>query len=218
MLHDGGLKTLLEQRDQIFANVGAGPCGVAIGGIFAPGLFFCAEVRAQIGTAQCKERADNGAGVARHRVNSAKSGEAGAAKDVSEHGFGLIVGGVGYGDSGGVAGGDKLIEKGVTRAAPGVFEIGLVPFGVYGDIGAPGVEGEGVFRGEGGDEFFVCVGGAAAELMIEVGDGEDDPEFSAELQQQVEKRDRVGSRGDGDSYAVAGLERLAGADFLQQAG
>jgi hypothetical protein len=137
---------------------------------------------------------------------------------VSENGFGLIIGGVGYGDSGGVAAGDKLIEKGVPRAAPGVFEVSSVSFGVGGDIGAPGVEGEGVFRGEGGDKFLVGVGSSAAELMIEVGDREDDTEFGAELQQQVEKRDGIGSRGDGDSYAIAGLEELPGADFLQQAG
>jgi len=173
------------------------------------------EVGAEVGAAECEERADYVSG---DGVDATEACEAGASQDVSENGFSLIVGGVGYGDSGGVPCGDELIEEGVTRSAPSVFEIGFVAFSICGDIGAPSVEGEGMFRGEGGDEFLVGVGSAAAELMIEVGDGEDDAELRAEFQQQVEERDGVGATGDGDGYSIARLEELASADFLQQAG
>ena len=68
------------------------------------------------------------------RVNAAESGEAGATKDVSEDGFGLIVGSVGDSDSVELAFGDETLKEGVARATGRLFEIGALAFRLGGDV------------------------------------------------------------------------------------
>ena len=153
-------------------------------------------------------------------MNAAEAGQACAAQNVSEHGFGLIVGGVGDGDFRDVIGGNEPIEKGVTGAARGVFEVGLVALCVRCDVRATAVKWQVVLRGECGDEFFVGVGSAATQLMIEMGDADDDAELRAQFQQQMQQalrnqrlrklrrlRDRLGGKIPAHGYvAIAGLK------------
>jgi hypothetical protein len=163
MFDDGGLELGCEEREEFFAEAGAEARGVLIGGVLAPGLFFGAEVGAEVGPTDVKQRADDGFGLG---MDAAEAGEAGAAEDVGEDGFGLVVGGVGYGDAIDFFCGDEAGEKVVAGAAGGVFEIGFFAFGLGGDVEAFEMKVEMMLGGELGDEFFVGVGGAAAELVI----------------------------------------------------
>jgi len=107
---------------------------------------------------------------------------------------------------------DELGEEIVAGAASGVFEVGLFAFGFGGYVFVSGVEGEMVFGRELGYEFFVVVGLLAAKLVIEVDYAEDDAEFFAEFEEQVEEGNGIGAAGDGDSDAVAGVEETGGAN------
>jgi hypothetical protein len=49
MFDDGGLEIFFEEGDQFFTDAGARFCDVEIGGIFAPRLFFRAQVGAKFG-------------------------------------------------------------------------------------------------------------------------------------------------------------------------
>ena len=60
--------------------------------------------------------------------------------------------------------------------------------------------------GEFGDEFFVGVGGAATEFVIEVDDGEDNAEFLAQFEEEKKESDGIGTTGNGDADAGAGAE------------
>jgi hypothetical protein len=60
-----------------------------------------------------------------------------------------------------------------------------------------------VARGENGNEFFVGVGGASAELVIEVDNRKNDSEFFTKFKKEKKQSDRVGATRNGDSKALA---------------
>jgi hypothetical protein len=170
-------------------------------------------VGAEVGAAECEQGADNVSG---DGMDAAEACESCATKDVGQHGFGLIVSGVGYCNFGGVASSDELIEEGVAGAAGGVFQISLVALCTCGDVGSTCVERQIVFRSQRSDEFFVGVGRAAAKLMIEVGHADRNAEFCAQLEQQIQKRDGIRAAGNRDGYAIARGEEFLSANMLQQ--
>src|SRR5882724_12767775 len=110
-------------------------------------------------------------------MDSAEAGESGAAQDVGEDSFGLVIGGVGYGEPGQFFFFDESSEKGVARPASGILEVCLFAFGFGGNVLPADVKWKIVFGGEFGYEFFICFGALAAELVVEVDDVEDDAEF-----------------------------------------
>ncbi len=116
-------------------------------------------------------------------MDSAEAGQTGAAKNVSENGFCLIVGGVGHGDLGGEAVFDQLCEEGVAGAAGGVLEVGFVAFGFRGNVRASDVKRQREVRGQVGYEFLVGVRGATPQLVIEMGDAENDAQLRAQLEE-----------------------------------
>ena len=163
VLDNGGLELRFKQGKKLFTDAGAETGSVLIGGVFAPGLFSGAQIGAEVGATDVKERTDHAFGL---RMNAAEASEAGAAKDVGEDGFGLVVSGVSYGDAIDFFGRHEPGEKLVAGAASGVFEVGFFAFSLSGYIGALEMKVEAVFSCELGDEFFVGVGSAAAELVV----------------------------------------------------
>jgi len=139
-------------------------------------------------------------------MDAGETGDTGTAEKVSQHRFGLIVGGVSGGDTAGVAASGDLRKKLVTRAASSVFEIGFLVARFGSNICAGDMKGEIVKRGELGDEFLVGIGSAAAQTVIEVGDGEHQAALFADFEEKSEKGHRVGASGDGDSHAIAGAK------------
>jgi len=202
---DGGLKLFFQERQEPEANASTGAFGVAIGGVFAPGLAAGTEISAKIGAADFEERAKDSAGFG---VNAAKAGEAGAAEDVSEDGFGLVVGGVGHGNFVEKAFGDETVEEGIAGTARGVFKIGALAFGFSGDVFAGHEELQAVFGGEPGDEFLVGFGGAAPQFVIEMNDGKNDGKFFAQFDEEMEEGDRIGAAGNGNADARARTQDL----------
>jgi hypothetical protein len=152
----------------------------------------------------------------RDGMNAGEAGESGAAEDVGENGLGLIIGGMSDGDVHGVAIGDELTEEGVAGSAGSVFEIGFVALRLDSNVRVGDAEGQFVFGGELGHEVFVCVGGTAAELMVEVCDAEDDAELCAKFEEQVQESNGIGAAGDGYGDAVARVNEMLGAHVLQQ--
>ena len=69
--------------------------------------------------------------------------------------------------------------------------------------------------GEFGDELLVGVGVGAAQLVVEVGDGNHDAEVLAQFKQHAQQRNRVCTTRDGDSYTVSGAWQVAFADVVK---
>ena len=103
-------------------------------------------------------------------MDASESGESGAAKDVGEDGFGLVVSGVSDGNSGAMAGINQRLEEIIASTTASVFEVGAFHFGFTSYMSGSRVKFQSMFGGEIGDEFFVGVRGAAAEFVIEVND------------------------------------------------
>src|SRR5580700_980939 len=103
-------------------------------------------------------------------MNSAEAGESGAAQDVGEDGFGLVIGGMRYGQPRQFLFVDEAREKTVARAASRIFDIGLFAFGFGGDVFSSNVKGQIILGSELGYEVLVGVGLLAAELVVEVDD------------------------------------------------
>src|SRR6516162_1864245 len=183
MLDHGGLKNFFEQRQKLEANSRAHATGVAVGRVFAPSLTAKAEVRAQFVAAECEQGAKDDAGF---RVNSGEPGETGAAKNVREDGFGLVIGSVGNGNFVEMSVAGEAFKERVAGAPRGVFEVGVLAPGLGGHVLVRKEKWKIVAGSEGSDESLVGVGGSATQFVIEVGDGKDEAEWLAEFEKKKE--------------------------------
>jgi hypothetical protein len=111
--------------------VGTRAFGVAIRGIFTPRLAKGAKVSPKFVATEFKEGTKDAAKLG---VNAAEASEAGATQEVSEDGFGLVVGGVRDGDSVDLAFGNEALKEGIASTPRGVFEIGPFAHGLGGDV------------------------------------------------------------------------------------
>lgn len=205
MIDDRGLELLLEKRHELQADASTGTFAVAVRGVLAPDLTTVAKVGAKLGPAQSEQRAKNGAGFG---MNASQSGQAGAAENVSQDSLGLVIGGVGHGNFIEFAFRDQPVEESVTRAAGRFFEVGLFPLGLAGDVFSVNKKWQMVSSGERGDKFFVGIGSAPTQLVIEMGDRQDNSPFFANFEQQEKKRNRVRAAGNCDPDAPAWLEKI----------
>jgi hypothetical protein len=183
MLDHGGLKNFFEKRQKLEANSRAHATGVAVGRVLAPSLTAKAQVRAQFVAAECQQGTKDDAGF---RVNSGEPGETGAAKNVGENGFGLVIGSVGNGNFVEVSVAGEAFKEGVAGAAGGVFEVGVLEPGLGGHVFVRKEKWKIVAGGEGSDESFISFGGSATQFVIEVGDEKDDAESFAEFEKKKE--------------------------------
>jgi hypothetical protein len=79
---------------------------------------------------------------------------------------------------------------------------------MLGDVAAGEVKFQGVLAGQTIDELLVCIRFGAAQLVIEMDDGENDAEFVAQFCQQAKQRDRINPAGNCDADAVAGMKQF----------
>src|ERR1019366_8193224 len=86
---------------------------------------------------------------------------------------------------------------------------------VFTDVGASGKKRQVVLLGKFSDKLLVSVRFGATQLVIKMGDEENDAEFRAQFQQNAQQGDGVGSAGNGHSHAVACTEQLALANVLK---
>ncbi len=154
---------------------------------------------------RAKEGAAGGAGHVRDGQHAAEPAHAGAAEEVQEDGFDLVVGGVAGDD--GVAlllfGGEG--EELVPHEACSFFDA-AVP--LHGDFANGAFAGDD-FEAEGGrvvaDELEVG-GRAGPELVVEMGHFQLEAEPFAEGEQEMEEGEGVGPAGDCDEKASAAAE------------
>src|SRR5229473_8624742 len=91
MFNDGRLELSLEQRKELLSDPRAHSFHVAVGSVFPPELFPCAQVCPQFRPPNFQQGPNNGTG---HRMNSAKPRETRATEEMCENGLRLIVGSV----------------------------------------------------------------------------------------------------------------------------
>jgi hypothetical protein len=189
MLDNGGLESLFEKRQEFRADAGTQAAGIAVGRVFAPSLAAKAEVRAQLVAAEFEQGAEDHPGFG---VNAGEPGKAGAPKNVGEDGFGLVVGSVGDGDVVETSGAGEAFEEGVAGAAGSVFKIGVLAPGLAFDVFVRDEKRKIMAGGKRGHKSFVGVGGAAAQFVIEVGDGKDDAERFTEFEEKKKQSHGIG--------------------------
>ena len=211
-----------ELGEELVADLVAGEGGVGVGGVVAPGLVGLLEEDFDFGAARVEEGAEDFAGALvgvvdeDYGVDGAEALSPGAAEELHEDGFGLVVEGVGGEDAVGVAKGDEGGEVLVADGAGGLFDsLGLAGgagFGdAVGDAGVVEVEGDVEAGAEGFDELMVGGGFfGGADAVVDVGGGEADAEGFAGCGvggvEGEEEGDGVGSAGDGYADAVAGAD------------
>ena len=202
---------LPEEREDGVADAVAGEGLVGVGGVFAPGLILLAEEGLDIGTTSLEEWAEDSAlWQSDDRVDGAEALGPGAAEELHEDGFGLVVEGVGGEDGVGVAGAEEGGEEIVAQGAGGLFD-GLSGFGrAGGDVCVVKVERDFEADAEVFDETLVGVGLGCAEAVIDVDCAQADAESvvpgcigGVEGQEQGYG---VGTAGDGDADAVTGFD------------
>ena len=109
----------------------------------------------------------------------------------------------------------KLRQPLVAEFAGGVLDAELAGCGVLADVGATGEEQQVMLTGKFGNELFISIRIATAQLMVEVGDNEDDAQLQPEFEQDSQQRDGIRASGDGHSDAVARAQQAAFTDIVE---
>ncbi len=213
MRNDVRLELFFQQRNKFVADSGAKAGDILVGDVFAPLLFFCAQIGPELSAADVQKGAN---GVGRLGMDGAETGEPRAAKDVGEHGFGLIFGGVRGGNAVHDALLDEASEERVAGAAGGILEIGFFAASTGGDVLAADVQGQAELFGEASDEGFVGVGGFSAQFVVEMGDAQDDAERVANFKEQEEQGDGVCAAGDGHGDALSRAEKFPALNLAEE--
>ena len=68
-----------------------------------------------------------------------------------------------------------------------------------------------------GDELLVGIGFCSPQLMIEMDGREDDAEFRTQFEHDSQQGYGIGSAGNGDTHAVAGVEQVLATDVVEDA-
>ena len=140
-------------------------------------------------------------------AHATQSGGAGAAKEVHQHGLGLVVGVVGNGDGVGACGAGRLGEEGVAHAAGGVHWASAE----RGHLAA--LDGSGDVPGLGCGAHGLGLGSRlGAQAVVEMGHMELGAAVGAQPVKQVEQAERVGATGDGDEQARIRAQQPVGGE------
>lgn len=203
MLDGKRLEAFLEEGNQLAANAGASALSIAIAGVLAPGLAALPE----IGTQGCAPEGEQGANdFAGDWMNAGESSEPGAAEEMRENGLGLVIGGMCGSYAGKMSSFGDAGEPFVAGAPSGVLEIAFRASRKARDVGVRGMKLEAKPGGEPRDELLVCIGRATTQLVIEVESMQNDAQAFAEVIEQAQQCDGIGSPGDRYTNAVAGVE------------
>ena len=67
-----------------------------------------------------------------------------------------------------------------------------------------------------GDELFITIRLFPAQLVIEMNDRKNNPQLTAQLQQQSQKRNRIDPSRNGHTNAVSGPQRFIASDVADK--
>lgn len=136
----------------------------------------------------------------------------GAAQELHDDGFGLVVKGVRGGEGVGAAFGEEVGKGGVTEGAGGFFEAfaGLLLAGCGVDV----ADGEGNVQAgaEIADEGFIGVGLGAAQAVVDVDGGENEAQgllLGVGVKEGEQEGGGVGPAGEREGDTLAGVEEGA---------
>ncbi len=139
-------------------------------------------------------------------VDSGEAAGSGSTQQAEEHGFGLIVAGVGGGHRVQAISGGGALEEGVASAAPGSFQREMQTGGELRDI--LGCDG-GVERepgGEPGDEVGIGLRIRTAQSVVEMEDDGHDAQCRGELGQSPQQSHGISAATYGYADALAGSD------------
>ena len=197
----------LEQRQQLAADAVAGEGGVAVGGVFAPGLVQVIEEGLYFGACGLEQRTEDAAlGKFNEGMDAGKAFGPCAPQEFGEHCFGLVVARVGGGHSVERNFGQELSKPRVAEAAGGFFNGFAVGLGFGFCVHAGFVEGEFELRGQGAGKGEVGVGFFPAQAVMEMGGMQHQSELAAAAGEGAQQGYGIGSAGEADSDAEAGAE------------
>ena len=158
-----------ELGEELVTDFVAGVGCVGVGGVGAPGLVELGEPGFDFGAAGLQEGAENLSFCEwDDGVDGAEAFGPGAAEELHDDGFGLVVEGVGGEDGVGVAGGEERGEEVVAEVAGGFFDGFVCLSDTTGDAGLVKVEWDVVGDAEIFDEVLVGVGFFAAKAVVDV--------------------------------------------------
>jgi hypothetical protein len=136
-------------------------------------------------------------------MNPAKTSEARASQKVREHSFCLIVRRMCHCDSGANAGIRQRAEIVIPSTPRGILEVSSFLSGLLRDVERRGVKLQVVLGGQPGGEFFVGVGGFAAQFVVEMHDAQDDTQLFTQFEEQEQQRHGIRTAGYGHADAIA---------------
>src|SRR5271156_1229808 len=167
MRGDSRRKIAFKNGEKLFANSRAKPARITVRSFFTPDLVFRAEIVAQILAGDSEQRADNGAS---GRINARQASGSCSANQMSQNGFGLILGRVCYGDACRLSGGADALEECIAQAARGVFEIPSMTGGFGGNVLAGSHNLEPAITGQMLDELRIRCGSVTAQHVVKMND------------------------------------------------
>src|SRR5271154_1806592 len=165
MRGDSRRKIAFKNGKKLFANSRAKPARITVRRVFTPDLVFRAEIVAQILAGDSEQRADHRAS---GRINARQASGSCSANQMSQDGFGLILGGVCYGDASCLAGGADAFEECIAQASRGVFEIPSMTGGFGGNVLAGGHNLEATISRQICYELRVRCGSVAAQHVVKM--------------------------------------------------
>ena len=127
----------LEQRQQLVAHAVAKQRQVGVARVLAPRQAVAREMLEHPGARDAEQRADQQAAPGAHRAEPDASR---AAQQPEQHGLGLVVAGVGYGDRNGALAARYASQEGVALLARGALEALSVATCTAPDVGAAHVQ------------------------------------------------------------------------------
>ena len=156
---------LFEQWNDVVAHKVAAVDGVVVGGIGAVGQLVCVRVVGYFCAGATEQRAHD---VAVSGLDAAQSVDAGAACQVHQHGFDVVVGVVGYGYGATLFGLAQLLEPCVAQVACGHFNrnFALGRYGVGVEVDA--AKRQSVVVCQAGDKLGIGIGVGTAQMEIAV--------------------------------------------------
>ena len=207
MLANAGVP-LLKLGQKLVAETVAGVGGVAVGGVFAPGLTEAGEVRLDLGACRSEGGAENAAfGELNHRMDAGQAFGPRSAEEFAEDRFRLIVEGVGCGYCIELVCGQQPAKPGVAETAGGFLDglMMLARFDICIDLMGVELDAQGLCEVSG--ESLVEIGFFAAQAVVEVGGVQYDAQFRGSRGEGAGERDGIGSAGEADGQAQAGPEQ-----------
>ena len=163
--HHSGIKIAKEKWNELVANPRACAGSVLIGRIFPPGLSQIGKKLAQFLAPHFQQRTNSQPG---DWIDSRQARQAGAAQQMRQDSFGLVVRRVGHGDAIQAACFGHGSEKLIAQSPRGVFHVPAVKARFAGHIGAAGFKFQMEFLRQRFHEAFVFVCFRSPQLMVEM--------------------------------------------------